>query len=48
MWRRDITEAEVRETLSQSKEHHFFNPNPRNHERQAHVSEHRPDVGGGV
>ncbi len=26
MWQRDITEAEVREVLSQPKEQHFFNP----------------------
>lgn len=26
MWQRDITEAEVRETLSRPKEQHFFNP----------------------
>lgn len=26
MWQRDITEAEVREALSQPKERHFFNP----------------------
>jgi len=26
MWQRDITEVEVRETLSQPKEQHFFNP----------------------
>ena len=25
MWQRDITEAEVREALSQSKERHFLN-----------------------
>lgn len=26
MWQRDITEAEIREVLSQPKEQHFFNP----------------------
>lgn len=26
MWQRGITEAEVREALSQPKERHFFNP----------------------
>ena len=26
MWRRDITEVEVREALAQPKDRHFFNP----------------------
>jgi hypothetical protein len=26
MWQRNITDAEVREVLSQPKEQHFFNP----------------------
>lgn len=26
MWQRNLTEAEVREVLSQPKEQHFFNP----------------------